>query len=493
MFGLMGLTLGLSVLLTGSTSTAIIPGPVTKMLLGQFIGGMFAVLIIWWAIIVVAFYYLLHISPVGNWIFALGGDKVSARNAGIPTERLTISLFMMSGFCAAFVGMSQAIVYTSAQVATGQSFIFNSIMCVVIGGVLLTGGFGSVLGIVLGTITFSIVNQGIYFTSFDANLGSVIIGALLLLAVMMNDTFRQLALSYSTKKKSEGGAMNDLSIGQYLRRPEIGSVLSLLAVIAFFVIFGGVDLGNLLGAASWVNFAANLGIVALPLGLLMIAGEMDISIGAMIPAGSMTVAIVSGYFELPILVGMLCALGIGVLVGLVNGILTVRTSVPSLIITLGTLVAMQGVVLGGSVLITGSASVALEAPGWSKFLFGQLIADSFQVIIFWWLALTVVYFFVIHRTPYGNWIFAMGGDKVSARNAGIPTKQLTVALFVLSAVSATFVGMCQAILFNSAQVSGGMNYIFNAIVAVVVGGVLLTGGFGSVIGIFFGTADIRGG
>jgi simple sugar transport system permease protein len=74
-------------------------------------------------------------------------------------------------------------------------------MCVVIGGVLLTGGFGSVLGIVLGTITFSMVNQGIYFTGFDPNFGSVIIGALLLLAVLMNDTFRQMALSYSTKKK----------------------------------------------------------------------------------------------------------------------------------------------------------------------------------------------------------------------------------------------------------------------------------------------------
>ena len=201
MFGVMGLTLGFSVLLTGSTSTAIIPGAVTQMLLGQFVGGMFAILIFWWAIIGAAFYYLLHVSPVGNWIFALGGDKVSARNAGIPTERLTIALFMMSSLCAAFVGMSQSIVYTSAQVATGQSFIFNSIMCVVIGGVLLTGGFGSIVGIVLGTITFSIVNQGIFFTRFDPNLGSVIIGILLLLAVMMNDTFRQLALSYSTKKK----------------------------------------------------------------------------------------------------------------------------------------------------------------------------------------------------------------------------------------------------------------------------------------------------
>jgi len=176
-----------------------------------------------------------------------------------------------------------------------------------------------------------------------------------------------------------------------------------------------------------------------------------------------------------------------VFVGLVNGLLTVRTSVPSLIVTLGTLVAMQGVVLSASVLLTGNASVALAAPDWAKGVFGTLISGSWQVIILWWLALTALYYAVLHHTPLGNWIFAMGGDRESARNAGIPTDRLTIGLFILSAVSATFVGMCGAILFNSAQVSGGMNYIFNAVVCVVVGGVLLTGGFGSVMGIFFGT------
>ncbi|MBT9386817.1 ABC transporter permease [Pseudooceanicola sp. CBS1P-1] len=201
MFAVMGLTLGLSVLLTGSTSTSINPGPVAKTLLGAFIGGMFQVTIFWWIGFALVIGYLLHVSPWGNWIYALGGDKISARNAGIPTEKLTIGLFMLSGLAAAFVGTGQAMVYQSAQVAGGQSFIFNSIMCVVIGGVLLTGGFGSVVGIVLGTVTFAMVNQGIYFTGFDANLGSVIIGALLLVAVLMNDTFRQLALTYSTKKK----------------------------------------------------------------------------------------------------------------------------------------------------------------------------------------------------------------------------------------------------------------------------------------------------
>ncbi|WP_078059296.1 ABC transporter permease [Tropicimonas marinistellae] len=273
-----------------------------------------------------------------------------------------------------------------------------------------------------------------------------------------------------------------------LRRPAAASILSLVGVLAFYVIFGGVDLGKLLNAASWVNYAARIGIVAIPVGLLMVSGEIDISIGAMIPAGAMSAAIITGYYEFPMIFGILGAIGIGVMVGLINGILAVRTTVPTLIITLATLVAMQGVVLAGSKLLTGSASVPLTAPGWAKTIFGQLMfGGSHQVIIVWWVIFAVVFWFVLHQTRYGNWIFAMGGDKESARNAGIPVNRMTIVLFVLTATSASFVGMCHAILFNSAQVSGGMNDIFNIIVSVVVGGVLLTGGFGSVPGVFVGT------
>jgi simple sugar transport system permease protein len=278
-----------------------------------------------------------------------------------------------------------------------------------------------------------------------------------------------------------------LAVGDLLRRPEAGAFLGLVAVLFFFVVFGSVNFLKLTGAASWLNVAANLGIVAIPVGLLMISGELDISIGAMIPAGSMTVAIVSGYYGLPTYVGIVASLALGVAVGLANGFLVLRTGVPSLIVTLGTLFALQGVVLGFSVFVTGTTSVALDAAPWAKFLFGQFIGGSFQVVIVWWLLILAVFIYLLHYSTQGNWIFALGGDKVSARNAGIPTERVTVALFVFSATAAAFVGMCQAILFNSAQVSGGMTYIFNAIVSVVVGGVLLTGGFGSVVGIFFGT------
>ncbi|MGO7550630.1 ABC transporter permease, partial [Rhizobium leguminosarum] len=84
-------------------------------------------------------------------------------------------------------------------------------------------------------------------------------------------------------------------------------------------------------------------------------------------------------------VGMLGALAFGLIVGLVNGYLVLHTAVPSLIVTLGTLFSVQGLMLGTSVLVTGTTSVALTADPWAKFLFGQFLGGSFQVIILWWV------------------------------------------------------------------------------------------------------------
>ena len=278
-----------------------------------------------------------------------------------------------------------------------------------------------------------------------------------------------------------------MSLGSLMRRPETGSFLGLAAVFIFFTIFGGENFASLTGAASWLNVAASLGIVALPMGLLMIAGELDLSIGSLIPAGSLTIAIISGHYQAPILLGVAAALALGAIVGFINGLIVVRTAVPSFIVTLGTMFAVAGLTLGLTVILTGTTSVAIKAGPEAKWLLGHFIGGTFQVIIFWWLAAAIIFGFILHFTHYGNWIFAMGGDKVSARNAGIPTERMTILLFMASGVSATFVGLCQAILYNSAQVSAGQSYIFNAIISVVVGGALLTGGYGSVVGIVLGT------
>jgi simple sugar transport system permease protein len=258
-------------------------------------------------------------------------------------------------------------------------------------------------------------------------------------------------------------------------------------VFVFFLIFGGVTFVSTQGVASWLNVAANLGIIAVPIGFLMIAGELDISIGGMVPGASMCIGVISGYFGMPILLGVAITLLFAVIVGWINGIIVVRTAVPSLIVTMGTLFAILGLMLFLSVVITGTTAVSLKAPEWARMFLGTFVFDTYQIIIFWWLGLTALYIYFLHYSPWGNWVFALGGDRTSARNSGIPTDKVTIWLFILSSVSAAFVGLTQAILFNSAQVSSGMSYIFNTIIAVVIGGVLLTGGFGSVLGIFFGT------
>jgi simple sugar transport system permease protein len=277
------------------------------------------------------------------------------------------------------------------------------------------------------------------------------------------------------------------SLGGLLRRPETGSLIGMVAVFVFFAIFGGANFMSAGGTATWLNVASELGIIALPVGLLMIAGHLDLSVGSVLPASSMAVAIVSGHYQLPIPIGIVAALGLGLAVGFLNGLLVVQTKLPSFVVTLATLFAVAGLTLGLSVILTGSTSVSLTAPPWAKSMFGDYIASIFQVSLFWWAAAIVVVAFILNYTRYGNWILAMGGDAVSARNAGIPTDRLTIALFMASGVCAAFVGMSQAILYNSAQVAAGQSFIFNSIIAVVIGGVMLTGGYGSVVGIVLGT------
>jgi simple sugar transport system permease protein len=277
------------------------------------------------------------------------------------------------------------------------------------------------------------------------------------------------------------------SFGSLVRRPETGSFIGLIAVFAFFSVFGGENFMSAGGAASWLNVASELGIIALPVGLLMIAGQLDLSVGSVLPASSMTIAIVSGHYQAPIVVGILAALALGLLVGFLNGVLVVRTKLPSFVVTLATLFAVAGLTLGLSVILTGSTSVALKAPPAAKLLLGDYLGGKFQVTLFWWIAVMALVGFILNHTRYGNWILAIGGDGVSARNAGIPTDRLMIALFMSSGLCAAFVGMSQAILYNSAQVAAGQSFIFNSIIAVVIGGVLLTGGYGSVVGIVLGT------
>ncbi len=277
------------------------------------------------------------------------------------------------------------------------------------------------------------------------------------------------------------------AIGRLTRRPETGSILGMIIVYIFFAVLGGRIFLGAPGFSSWLNTAAEIGIVALPVGLLMITGELDISVGSIIPASSLTVAIVSGYYDAPEILGILAGLGVGLLVGLVNGYLVTRTTIPSLLITIGTMFGVMGLTLGFTVMIAGSTGVFMVPDPVTKALLGQFVGGMFQVTMFWWAAFIIVTFCLLHISPYGNWIYAIGGDMESARNAGIPTRRLMIGLYMFSGFAAAFVGVSQVLTYQSAQVLTGQAFILNSIMCVVIGGVVLTGGSGSVVGIVIGT------
>jgi len=277
------------------------------------------------------------------------------------------------------------------------------------------------------------------------------------------------------------------SLGRFARRSEAGALVGTVGMFIFFAIFGGADFLAVGGFASWLNVASELGIVALPVGLLMISGELDLSVGSVLAGSSVTCAIVSGYYNAPPFVGVLAGLAVGVITGLINGLIVTRTRVASFVVTLATNFALTGLTLGLARALTGSTSVAIQPDTFDKDVFGYLIGGKFEIAIVWWVVIALLVAWLLQESKYGNWIFALGGDLESARTTGIPVNKVKISLFVASGFGAALVGVIQTMLYDGAQVTSGQSFVFNSIIAVVIGGVLLTGGYGSPWGIMLGT------
>lgn len=303
-------------------------------------------------------------------------------------------------------------------------------------------------------------------------------------------------------KKSGSETTGGFSFLALFRRPEAGAAAGFILIFLFFAWFGWEkNFLTALGSSTWLNFASKVGIIAIPIGFLMMAGELDISIGALIPAGGIVLAMSVELFGVNIWLGVMIGLLVAGLIGYINGLLVTRTNVPSLIVTLATLFVVAGLNAYISKQLSGTTQHSLQDVGAvSEFILGDYhslvigegengftIFRSLQSSFFIWIVFAIACFYVLHVSPWGNWILAMGGDEVSARNAGIPTDRLKIALFMLSAMAAALVGMTEAVLANTASTTTQFGMIFNTIICVVVGGVLLTGGFGTVTGVVFGT------
>lgn len=275
-----------------------------------------------------------------------------------------------------------------------------------------------------------------------------------------------------------------------LTRPELAAIGGAILVFVFFAVAAG-DRGFLTfgGTISYLQVAAQLGIVAVPVSLLMINGEFDLSVGSMVGAAGIIIAITVTEFGWPLFAGALLACVVALLVGAFNGYLVIKTGLPSFIVTLAMLFALRGLTIGFSRLITGRTQIgglgsATEGDPLRLLFAGEI--GGVPVSIFWWLGLAVLGTWILQRTTFGNWIFGAGGDKYAARNVGVPVNRVKIILFMCTALSAALLATIQVMDAGSADVLRGELLELQAIAAAVIGGVLLTGGYGSVVGAVFG-------
>ena len=311
--------------------------------------------------------------------------------------------------------------------------------------------------------------------------------------------------------------LRDVSfLSRQLNKPELGAISGAVLVFVFFgLTAGGTGMFAPDGILNWSTVSAQLGLIAIGACLLMIAGEFDLSIGSMIGFAGIMIAVPTVYWDWPVWLSIIFAFAGAMSIGFINGYIVVRTGLPSFIVSLAFLFILRGLTIGLSqfftnrTIIGGVRDIAEEQNDWMAPLFGgkafqgffQWLGDNgwietfadgtplvsgIPAVILWFLGLVIICQWMLLKTRFGNWIFASGGDAVAARNVGVPASRVKIMLFMFTAFCATVYAACQVIEFGSAAADRGLLKEFEAIIAAVIGGTLLTGGYGSVVGACFG-------
>jgi len=282
-----------------------------------------------------------------------------------------------------------------------------------------------------------------------------------------------------------------------LARPAAGA---LIIVVFVWVVFAAISVakGNLAfiapsGTLNYLDVAAQVGIVGTAVALLMIAGEFDLSVGSLVGFAGIVIGIGVTIWGLPVWLAILLSMAATTFLGVLNGLIVVRTGLPSFIVTLATLFIIRGFSSVLTSVVTNITYIPIDRGliaadpiagffNWSMPIGGAAL----KVSILWWLVIAVIGVYILGRTRFGNWIAGVGGSSTAARNLGVPVARVKISLFALTAFSASVLATIQSMTFFSADILRGTGIELDAITTAVIGGSLLTGGYGSVAGTALG-------
>ncbi|MDR7435950.1 MAG: ABC transporter permease [Armatimonadota bacterium] len=271
---------------------------------------------------------------------------------------------------------------------------------------------------------------------------------------------------------------------------EVGVLIALVAVIGVFSVLNR----NFLTVDTFGDIltqAAELGIAAVGVTFLMIAGEFDLSVGSNFAVAGVMLALLTTRLGWSPFLSIPLVLAAATSVGFLNGVITLGTRIPSFITTLGTMMFWRGIALA----ITGGWPIyVLGSSRMLDLLGGMAIYQTVRISALWWLIITLIFWLLLVRTPYGNWTFATGGKPEAARALGVPVGRVKLTNFALAGMLAGFAGFTQFGRMGSMSPVWGDGLPLEAIAAAVIGGTSLMGGAGTILGTVLGAitmASIR--
>ncbi|OZC62648.1 ribose ABC transporter permease [Rhodococcus sp. 06-470-2] len=277
-----------------------------------------------------------------------------------------------------------------------------------------------------------------------------------------------------------------------LIRPEVGALFGAVAIFVFFCIVAP-PFRSPEALATVLYASSTIGIMAIGVSLLMIGGEFDLSTGVAVTFSSIMASMLAYNLHLNVWTGSALALVLALAVGFFNGYLVMTTRIPSFLITLASFLMLTGINLAVTKLVTGQVATPsisdMEGFDSARAVFSSsfsLLGVSVRITVVWWIVFTLAATWVLMKTRTGNWIFAVGGNQESARAVGVPVTRVKIGLFMFVGFCAWFVGMHLLFAFDTVQSGQGVGNEFLYIIAAVIGGCLLTGGYGTAVGAFIG-------
>lgn len=257
-----------------------------------------------------------------------------------------------------------------------------------------------------------------------------------------------------------------------------------MAIVALLVIVTAYAIATVRGFGQPITLnyllldVAPILLIALPMTLVMITGEIDLSVGSMVGLASVVTG-ASVQAGIPFEVAALLALLVGVVGGAFNGFLVTTVGLPSLAVTIGTLALFRGLAVG----VLGTTAVTDFPEMWTALAKAKIAGTTIPYIMVPFLVLLVVFVVILHFTPFGRGIYAIGLSKDAARFSGIHVERTKFLLFVLSGLVSAFAGIYFTLRFGSARGDNATGLELQVIAAVVLGGVSVFGGRGQIYGV----------